>query len=70
VKTDRIKLLLAVSIALTVMSGIITYYAIRESRARLDWVLHSYKVLKQGNDALAILTNMESSHRGYLLSIV
>lgn len=67
-KTDRIRLLLVVSIALTVTSGVITYYAILESRGRLDWVLHTTTVLSQGHEAISSLKDLQLNRRGYLLT--
>jgi PAS domain S-box-containing protein len=67
-KTDRVKLLLAVSIALTFLSGIITYFAIRESRERLSTVFHTYKVISLGNNMLSLLKDAEAGQRGYLLT--
>lgn len=67
-KTDRVKLLLAVSIALTFLSGVITYFAIRESRDRLNTVLHTYKVITLGNNMMSLLKDAEAGQRGYLLT--
>src|SRR5690349_17891272 len=67
-KTDRIKLLLVVSIVLTITSGVITYYAIRESRGRLDWVLHTHIVLNQGQETLSALKDLQLNRRAYLLT--
>ena len=67
-KTDRIKLLLAVSIALTLLSGVITYFAVRESRERLNTVFHTYEVINVGNRLLSLLKDAEAGQRGYLLT--
>jgi PAS domain S-box-containing protein len=67
-KADRVKLLLAVSIALTLSSGVITFFAIRESRERLDTVFHTYKAISLGNKMLSLLKDAEAGQRGFLLT--
>jgi PAS domain S-box-containing protein len=67
-KADRVKLLLAVSIALTLLSAVITYFAIRESRDRLNTVFHTYKAIAFGNRMLSLLKDAEAGQRGYLLT--
>jgi PAS domain S-box-containing protein len=67
-KTDRVKLLLAVSIALTLSSGVITFFAIRESRDRLHTVFHTYKAISLGNKMLSLLKDAEAGQRGFLLT--
>jgi PAS domain S-box-containing protein len=67
-KTDRVKLLLAVSIALTLSSAVITFFAIRESRDRLNTVFHTYKAISLGNRMLSLLKDAEAGQRGFLLT--
>jgi PAS domain S-box-containing protein len=67
-KADRVKLLLAVSIALTLLSAVITFFAIRESRDRLNTVFHTYKAIALGNRMLSLLKDAEAGQRGYLLT--
>ncbi|GCC51408.1 hypothetical protein SanaruYs_16330 [Chryseotalea sanaruensis] len=67
-RTDRIKILLVFSIILTVLSGIITYFAVIESRKRVDLVLHSYSVLEKSEDLLSMVSTAESGLRGFILT--
>ena len=67
-KTDRINALLIVSIMLTIISGIITHYAIRESGERVDVVLHTRKVMQESTALLALFKDAETAHRDYLIS--
>jgi len=67
-RPDRIKVLLVISIALTILSAVLTYFATAESRKRVDLVLHSYEVLRQSSDMLSSLSQVESSVRGYMLT--
>lgn len=67
-RTDRIKVLLVVSIALTILSGILTYFAVIESRKRVDWVLHSYEVLNQSSTLLTSMSRVESTVRAFMLT--
>ncbi|HEY3401865.1 MAG TPA: CHASE3 domain-containing protein [Ohtaekwangia sp.] len=67
-KPDRISVLLTASIALTVVSAVITHYAIEQSRDRVEWVLHTHLVIGQSTNLLSVLKDAESSQRGYILS--
>lgn len=67
-RTDRIKILLVFSIILTVLSGIITYFAVIESRKRVDLVLHSYAVLQKSKELLSLISTTESGVRGFMLT--
>lgn len=67
-RTDRIKVLLVISIALTILSGILTYFAVIESRKRVDLVLHSYETLRQSSSLLSTISRVESNVRGYMLT--
>jgi PAS domain S-box-containing protein len=67
-KTDRINSLLIVSIMLTIISGIITYYAVKESEERVDIVLHTREVMQESSALLSLLKDAETAHRDYLLS--
>ncbi len=67
-RADRIKALLIVSIALTLLSGILTYFAVIESRKRVDLVLHSYAVLQTKEEILSLITQAESGVRGFMLT--
>lgn len=67
-RTDRIKILLVFSIMLTVLSGIITFFAVSEGRKRVDLVLHSYTVLQKSEDLLSMVSTAESGVRGFILT--
>lgn len=67
-RTDRIKLLLVISIILTVLSGIITFFSALEGRKRVDLLLHSYAVLQKSDDLLSIISQAESGMRGFMLT--
>lgn len=67
-RTDRIKVLLIISIALTTLSGVLTYFAVIESRKRVDLVFHSYEVLRQSTSLLSAISRAESNVRGYMLT--
>lgn len=67
-KTDRINALLIVSIMLTIISGIITHYAIVESGERVDVVLHTEEVMQESTALLALFKDAETAHRDYLIS--
>ena len=67
-KTDRINTLLIVSIMLTVISGIITHYAIKESEERVDIVLRTREVMHESAALLSLLKDAETVHRDYLIS--
>ena len=67
-RTDRIKILLVFSIILTLLSGIITYFAVIESRKRVDLVLHSYAVLQKSKELLSMISTAESGVRGFMLT--
>lgn len=67
-RTDRIKILLVFSILLTLLSGIITYFAVIESRKRVDLVLHSYAVLQKSKELLSLISTAESGVRGFMLT--
>lgn len=67
-RSDRIKVLLLISIALTILSATLTYFATAESKKRVDLVLHSYEVLRQSSDMLSSMSQVESSVRGYMLT--
>lgn len=67
-RTDRIKVLLVISIVLTVLSGILTYFAAVESRKQVDLVLHSHTTLRQSSEILSSVSRAESGARGYMLT--
>lgn len=67
-RPDRIKVLLVISIALTILSAILTYFATAESRKRVELVLHSYEVLRQSSNMLSSISQVESNVRGYMLT--
>ncbi len=67
-RTDRIKILLVFSIILTLLSGVITYFAVIESRKRVDLVLHSYAVLQKSKELLSMIGTAESGVRGFMLT--
>jgi PAS domain S-box-containing protein len=67
-RTDRIKILLVFSIILTLLSGVITYFAVIESRKRVDFVLHSYAVLQKSKELLSMISTAESGVRGFMLT--
>lgn len=67
-RTDRVKVLLVFSIALTLLSGILTYFAVIESRKRVDLVFHSYEVLRQSSTLLSSISQVESNVRAYMLT--
>jgi PAS domain S-box-containing protein len=53
---------------LTIISGIITYYAIKESEERVDIVLHTREVMQESSTLLSLLKDAETAHRDYLIS--
>ncbi|NBP70642.1 MAG: PAS domain S-box protein, partial [Cytophagia bacterium] len=67
-RTDRIKILLVFSIFLTVLAGITTYFAVIESRKRVDLVFHSYEVLQKSKDLFSIISTAESGIRGFMIT--
>lgn len=67
-RTDRIKVLLVISIVLTILSGILTYFAAVESRKQVDLVLHSHTTLRQSSEILSSVSRAESGIRGYILT--
>jgi PAS domain S-box-containing protein len=67
-KTYSILILLVSSIVLTGISAAITHFAVRDSRDRVEWVFHTYQAIGQSSELLALLKDMESSQRGYILT--
>jgi PAS domain S-box-containing protein len=67
-RTDRIKILLVFSIFLTVLAGITTYFAVIESRKRVDLVFHSYEVLQKSKDLFSVISTAESGIRGFMIT--
>jgi PAS domain S-box-containing protein len=67
-KTNSIITLLVSSVILTGISAAITHYAIRDSRDRVEWVFHTYKVIDQSDILLTLLKDTESNQRSYLIT--
>ena len=67
-RLEKIKVLLVISIILTGLSAIVTYFAVIESKKQVDLVLHSYEVLHHNSDILSSLNAAESGVRAYMIT--
>src|SRR5687767_14822275 len=67
-RTNRINLLLVVSIFLTIASGVITHFAGRESGMRVTIVLHTQQVIQESADLLNFVKDTETAYRTLLVS--
>jgi PAS domain S-box-containing protein len=67
-KGDRIKLLLILSILLTIITAVIVHVTLLSSRDRVNWVYHTYNVINKSTELLSLLTQEETSTRGYLIT--
>ncbi|PZR29256.1 MAG: hypothetical protein DI538_24100 [Azospira oryzae] len=67
-KNKRIRILLITSIALTLISAIITYFNVQEKKESTALVIHTYEVIQSSSDLLTLIQNLETGQRGYLLT--
>ncbi len=67
-KFKLVYLLLTLSIVLTVLSGIITYYNGRENKEVVNAIIHAYNVIHQSEKTVSALRDMETGQRGFSIS--
>lgn len=67
-KTDRVANLLAASIILTILSGVIKYYNVREKDRTAALVTHTYELIQGSSELLSLLLDVETSQRGYIIT--
>lgn len=67
-RTNRINLLLVVSIFLTIASGVITHFAGRESGMRVTMVLHTQQIIQESAELLNFVKDTETAYRTLLVS--
>src|SRR5262245_8706860 len=67
-KVLGVRSLLVLSILLTVVSAWITYLNVQQKKDSTDLVIHTYKVIQSSTRLLSLLKDLESGHRGYLLT--
>jgi CHASE3 domain sensor protein len=67
-RTNRINTLLVVSILLTIASGVITHFSVKESEERVAIVLHTQKVIQESADLLNFVKDTEAAYRNILIS--
>jgi len=67
-KTDRVVHLLAASIILTIISGILKYYNVTEKDRTTALITHTYDVIQESSNLLSLLLDVETSQRGYIIT--
>jgi PAS domain S-box-containing protein len=67
-KTDRVANLLIASILLTIISGGLKFYNVREKAHTTSLVTHTYDVIQESSELLSLLLDVETSQRGYILT--
>ncbi len=67
-KAVSVRSLLIVSIALTLISALITYLNVQQKKEAISLVIHNYKVIQASTRLLSLLKDVEIGHRGYLIT--
>jgi signal transduction histidine kinase len=68
IKINTIFGLLITSIVFTILNGGVTYFNIREKGKSNEQIVHSYKTIQSSTQLLALLMDMETSQRGYIIT--
>ncbi len=67
-KAISVRSLLILSIALTMVSAVITYLNVQQKKEAIALVIHNYKVIQASTRLLSLLKDVEIGHRGYLIT--
>ena len=67
-RKDKVFVMLFVSIMLSVVCGVITYLSMHQRREAQQVVLNTYVTINSSEKLLSLLKDMESGHRGYILT--
>ncbi|GAB1445775.1 hypothetical protein MASR2M41_14990 [Flammeovirgaceae bacterium] len=67
-KFKLVYFLLTLSIILTVLSGIITYYNGLQNKEVVNAIIHAYNVIHQSEKTVSALRDMETGQRGFSIS--
>jgi PAS domain S-box-containing protein len=68
-KTNLVANLLIASILLTLISGGIKYYNVTAKAETTDLITHTYQVIQESSELLNLLLDIETSQRGYILTL-
>lgn len=67
-KRDTVYILLIASMAMAVICAFITYLSTKEKRESVAMVIHTYLVMESAENILSLLKDLESGHRGFLIT--
>ncbi len=67
-KKISVRSLLILSIALTIVSAVITYLNVQQKKEAVSLVIHNYKVIQASTKLLSLLKDVEIGHKGYLIT--